>query len=113
VRQLRRLNSAHKSPIFSHFGESLSGVVTIRSFDRTRRFVQEMEAKIDNSSLFYYPDAVSYRWLGMRLELIGGLVTFFACLFTVLGRASIVPATAGLTISYALTVTPFLPFLSR
>ena len=49
----------------------------------------------------------------MRLELIGGLVTFFACLFTVLGRASIVPATAGLTISYALTVTPFLPFLSR
>ena len=62
MRQLRRLNSANKSPIFSHFGESLSGLVTIRSFDRTRRFVQEMEAKIDNSSLFYYPDAVSYRY---------------------------------------------------
>jgi ATP-binding cassette subfamily C (CFTR/MRP) protein 1 len=32
MRQLRRLNSASKSPIFSHFGETLTGVSTIRAF---------------------------------------------------------------------------------
>jgi ATP-binding cassette subfamily C (CFTR/MRP) protein 10 len=38
-RDLRRLDSTTRSPIFSHFGETLEGVATIRTFGVQRRFI--------------------------------------------------------------------------
>lgn len=58
----RRLDSANKSPIFSHFGETLNGVTTIRSFNSQKRFINMMEEKINISSLFYYPNSVADRY---------------------------------------------------
>ena len=39
MRQLKRLESASKSPIFSHFTESLTGVGTIRAFKVSKLFI--------------------------------------------------------------------------
>ena len=61
MRQLRRLNSASKSPIFSHFGETLTGLGTIRAYNAQTRFIKTMEDKIDDNLVFYYPDTVSNR----------------------------------------------------
>lgn len=61
MRQLRRLNSVSKSPIFSHFGETLTGVTTIRAYNAQNRFVSEMENKINENLIYYYPDTVSNR----------------------------------------------------
>lgn len=44
----------------------------------------------------------------MRLEFIGGLITFFACLFAIIGKDSSNGSQAGLSISYALSVNYFL-----
>ena len=61
VRQLRRLNLASQSPIFSHFGETLTGVTTIRAYDAQDRFKKDMESKINDNLTFYYPDNLSNR----------------------------------------------------
>jgi ATP-binding cassette subfamily C (CFTR/MRP) protein 1 len=71
MRQIRRLNSINKSPIFSHFGETINGLSTIRCFKKQNEFIKKMENTIDESSLYYYPDSISARWLGTRLEFIG------------------------------------------
>lgn len=104
MRQLRRLNSVSKSPIFSHFGETLTGVSTIRAYSSERRFIKQMENKIDNNLSFFYPDTISNRWLAVRLEFIGTLVTFFSCLFVVLSRDTLSAGNAGLSISFSLNV---------
>ena len=104
MRQLRRLNSVSKSPIFSHFGETLTGVSTIRAYSSEKRFIKEMEKKVDENLCYFYPDTVSNRWLAIRLEFIGTLVTFFACLFAVIGRNSLSGGAAGLSISFSLNV---------
>ena len=108
MRQLRRLNSASKSPIFSHFGETLTGVTTIRAFGAQSRFIDDMNKKIDENLIYFYPDSVSNRWLGVRLEFIGSLITLFASLFAVIGRNSLTGGAAGLSISYSLNVFNFL-----
>ncbi len=59
MRQLRRLNSVTRSPIFSHFGETLSGVSTIRAYRVQERFINEMNNKIDDNLVYYYPGTVS------------------------------------------------------
>lgn len=49
--------------------------------------------------------------MGIRLEIIGGFVIFFAALFAVLGRDTMTSSLVGLSISYALQITSTLNFL--
>ena len=103
-RQLKRLESASKSPIFSHFSESLVGVSTIRAFKCEKRLRIRMQEKIDENLLYYFPNNIANNWLALRLELIGNLITVFAALFAVIARNSISAGMAGLSITYSLNV---------
>lgn len=69
-RQLKRLQSASKSPIYSHFSETQSGVSTIRAYGAQKAFVVQMEGNIDEYYVFHYSHAVSNRWLALRLEIV-------------------------------------------
>jgi hypothetical protein len=51
-----------RSPIFSHFSESASGVGTIRAYRRQRDFHEEFMKRVDdNEQCFYWHFAVN-RW---------------------------------------------------
>ena len=60
-RQLKRMQSASKSPIFAHFSESQAGVMTIKAYRQTDRFVKMMEDFIDQSFKSGYAISVSNR----------------------------------------------------
>ena len=40
AREVKRLESNAKSPIFEQFGSALAGVGTIRAFDKTEEYIQ-------------------------------------------------------------------------
>ena len=113
MRQLKRLESASKSPIFSHFSETLTGVTTIRAYRVQNRFIKTMQSRLDENLIYYFPNNISNRWLALRLELIGNLVTVFSALFAVLARNSISAGIAGLSVSYSLNVSQTLNWLVR
>lgn len=46
-RDLRRMESNSRSPIFSGFGELLEGIVTVRAFSAERQFMDDLHGKID------------------------------------------------------------------
>lgn len=46
-RDLRRMESNSRSPIFSGFSELLEGIITVRAFSAERRFLDEIHVKID------------------------------------------------------------------
>lgn len=102
-RQLKRLESVSRSPIYSHFGETVSGVQAIRAYGQQDRFTRESETKVDQNQICYYPSIISNRWLAVRLEMIGNLIILFAALFAVLGKDQL-PALVGLSITYCLQV---------
>ncbi|XP_048248325.1 multidrug resistance-associated protein 1-like isoform X3 [Haliotis rufescens] len=112
-RQLKRLESVSRSPIYSHFGETITGAVTIRAFGRQSCFIHESQNKVDENQISYYPSIVSNRWLAIRLEFVGNCIIFFASLFAVLGRDSLNPGIVGLSISYAMNVTQTLNWMVR
>ncbi|CAH0714288.1 unnamed protein product, partial [Brenthis ino] len=112
-RQLKRLESVSRSPIYSHFGESITGATTIRAYGVAQRFIEESERGVDHNQACYYPSCVANRWLAIRLEMIGNLIIFFAALFAVLGRDTINAGLVGLSVSYALQVTQTLNWLVR
>ena len=83
-RQLKRLESVSRSPIYSHFGETLNGASTIRAFGLQNKFILESEAKVDANQVCYYPSFISNRWLSVGLESVGNFITFAASLFAIL-----------------------------
>ena len=103
-RQLKRVESTTRSPIYSHFGETISGAATIRAYGRQGEFVRESERRVDRNHQATFCSNVANRWLAVRLEAVGNIIVFAAALFSVLGRDSLSPGLVGLSVSYALQV---------
>ncbi|XP_051912382.1 ATP-binding cassette sub-family C member 3-like isoform X2 [Hippocampus zosterae] len=112
-RQLKRLESVSRSPIYSHFSETITGSSVIRAFGRHSAFVFMSDMKVDENQKSYYPGIVSNRWLGVRIEFIGNCIVLFAALFAVTGKNDLNPGLVGLSVSYALQVTMSLNWMVR
>ncbi|KAL5281122.1 ABCC2.2 family protein [Megaselia abdita] len=111
-RQLMRLESVSRSPIYSHFGETITGVSSIRAYHVQEEFIQENDDKVDRNQVCKYPNIVANRWLAIRLEMVGNLIILFSSLFAVLGGQDN-PGLVGLSITYALQITQTLNWLVR
>ncbi|XP_033614351.1 multidrug resistance-associated protein 1 isoform X5 [Fukomys damarensis] len=112
-RQLKRLESVSRSPVYSHFNETLLGVSVIRAFEEQERFIHQSDLKVDENQKAYYPSIVANRWLAVRLECVGNCVVLFAALFAVISRHSLSAGLVGLSVSYSLQVTSYLNWLVR
>ncbi|KAK4142467.1 uncharacterized protein C8A04DRAFT_38253 [Dichotomopilus funicola] len=101
-RDLKRLESVERSPLFQQFGETLSGVTTIRAYGDERRFIRDNLGRI-NTQLrpFIYMWAAN-RWLAFRTDCLGDVVAFFAGVFVIIGLGKIDPGSAGISLSYAI-----------
>ncbi|KAM7148297.1 multidrug resistance-associated protein 1 isoform 3-T3 [Molossus nigricans] len=112
-RQLKRLESVSRSPVYSHFNETLLGVSVIRAFAEQERFIRQSDLKVDENQKAYYPSIVANRWLAVRLECVGNCIVLFAALFAVISRHSLSAGLVGLSVSYSLQVTTYLNWLVR
>ncbi|XP_053202213.1 multidrug resistance-associated protein 1-like [Panonychus citri] len=112
-RQLKRLEAVTRSPIYSHFRDSLCGVNSIRAFGVTQRFIEESANLIDINVNCFHQSVVANRWLSTRLEFCGNLVILATAIFAILARSSLGAGTAGLSLSYALTLINSLSWLVR
>lgn len=107
-RQLRRLDSTTRSPIYSQFSETLAGVSTIRAYGATQRFIDESVVRIDKNQICTYCSCVSNRWLSVRLQFVGNLCVFFCAMFAVISKDTLDPGLAGLAITYAMQMAGLL-----
>ncbi len=112
-RQARRLDSVTRSPIFTHFTESIVGAPVIRAFGQSARFFGICDARVDLNARFFFVKVSSNRWLGFRLEVLSAFIIFAAIITAVVGRNSLSAGIVGLSISYALQVTDNLNWMVR
>jgi len=117
-RELKRLDSSSRSPIFALLGESIDGVAVIRSFGAEGTLIRRVSNMLNAQQHAYYLTCTAQSWLAVRLELIGTLIIAFASLSAVLehqilGGDEVFAGLAGLAISYALSVTQSLNWTVR
>jgi len=104
-RDMKRLNSVSRSPIYVQFNESVNGVATIRAFGAQSRFVNVNMEKIDSNNRPFIWMWATNRWLHCRVDVLGAFVGFCTGFVIIMARAWIDPGMAGLSLSYALTFT--------
>ncbi|KAJ3101164.1 hypothetical protein HDU97_001630 [Phlyctochytrium planicorne] len=113
TRELKRLDSVMRSPLFAHFASGLSGLATIRAYGVQRKFSNKNLELLDWTNRAYFPLLLSQRWLGLRLEAIAAFLILAAGIFAVAARFSVGAGLAGLTISYSLQITGVLNWCVR
>ncbi|KUJ23669.1 putative ABC bile acid transporter [Mollisia scopiformis] len=101
AREVKRLESNAKSPVFEQFGSALTGVGTIRAFDKTDVYIQRMFSKIDDHSTSFWHLWAFNRWMGWRMSAVGGLFATFVAIMILL-IDGIDAALAGFALSFAL-----------
>jgi ABC-type multidrug transport system fused ATPase/permease subunit len=110
---LKRLESVQRSPLFQQFGETLSGITTIRAYGDEKRFIRDNMLRVNTHNRPFIYLWAANRWLSFRVDVIGDLVAFFAGAFVVLSIGKIDAGSAGLSLSYALSFTENVLWLVR
>lgn len=106
--EMQRLDAVSRSPIYSHFSESLAGIDTIRAFQLADAFAATSDARVDANHRAYFTLRMANEWLSMRLDAIGATIVFLTAVLAIVRRDSISASLAALTLSEALDVTLFL-----
>ncbi|KAJ2163175.1 Transporter of the ATP-binding cassette (ABC) [Coemansia sp. RSA 552] len=112
-REIKRFESVTKSPIYTQFGETLNGVSTIRAYGQETRFKKTNYAKVDDNLRPFIAMWSCNRWLSIRVDLAGALVSFMAGLLALAATGRMDAGLAGLSLSYALNFTEHILWVVR
>jgi len=74
ARELVRINGTTKAPVMNFAAESMLGVVTIRAFAATRRFIQTNLRLIDTDATLFFYTSAALEWVLLRVEALQILV---------------------------------------
>ncbi len=111
ARELKRVEALSRSPIYTHFSETLGGLSVIRSYKRQAIYLRNNEVRLDDNVSAYQTLKVIDRWLCVRLEVLGNAIVLFASLLATLTGSK--AGSAGLSLNNALGVTSLLNWAVR
>nr|XP_028562054.1 multidrug resistance-associated protein 6-like isoform X2 [Podarcis muralis] len=111
--QLKRLEAASRSPIYSHISETFQGSIVIRAYKDQRRFILQNDLKVDENHRASFPAVVADRWLATNTEFLGNGIVLFAALLAVVNKSHLSPGIVGFSVSCALQITGVLNWMVR
>lgn len=100
AREIKRIESIAKSPVFEQFGSSLAGLVTIRAFNKSDTYIGIIYNKINCHAQAWWNIWLFNRWLGFRMNLLGAIFATFTAALVV--YVPVTASLAGFALSFAL-----------
>ena len=83
ARELARLVGVCKAPVIQHFSETISGSITIRSFDQESRFKDTNMKLVDGYSRPLFNNAGAMEWLCFRLDMLSSFTFAISLVFLI------------------------------
>lgn len=98
-RQIRFLDLEAKSPLYTHFAETLTGLSTIKGFGWQIQFLEECLRRLDNSQRPYYLLFCIQRWLNIVLDLMVAILAILLTALAITLRGSTDPGRLGVSLT--------------
>ncbi|KDQ21679.1 hypothetical protein BOTBODRAFT_26106 [Botryobasidium botryosum FD-172 SS1] len=114
-RDMRRLDSTTRSPLYTTYSETIAGVGVLRSYGASTKFLREMQQHVDTNTNPYYwmwSVSTSAEWLSARFNLLSSVVVGVTGVIVLVNR-SVDASFAGFALAFASTVTNDLLFMVR
>ncbi|KAG9120664.1 hypothetical protein FRC07_003763, partial [Ceratobasidium sp. 392] len=86
-RDLRRLDSVTRSPLYSVYGEAIAGVSVIRAFGASTVFLREMFRRVDTNACPYHGSWSVNRWVSVRFNMISVAVIILTTIAIMMDRS--------------------------
>ncbi|CAF0933395.1 unnamed protein product [Rotaria sordida] len=112
-REIKRLESISRSPIYALFSSSLSGLMTIRAFNVENDFLNLFTDKINANTRALFIFICSARWFGLRLDLMTCCLTFLTAILSVTLRKSMDASSVALGLSYCINLSDLFQWAVR
>ncbi|XP_025056144.1 multidrug resistance-associated protein 4 isoform X5 [Alligator sinensis] len=103
-RDIKRLESTTRSPVFSHLSSSLQGLWTIRALKAEQRFQKLFDAHQDLHSEAWFLFLTTSRWFAVRLDAICAIFVIVVAFGSLLLAKTLDAGQVGLALSYAITL---------
>ncbi|XP_069102567.1 multidrug resistance-associated protein 1-like isoform X2 [Argopecten irradians] len=103
TRQLKRIESVTRSPVYNHFSETITGASVIRAYQASERFIEESQKRVDKNAAFYHAANISARWIGIVVESLSNILVFIAALISI-NSVDLNSGDVGLSLTYALQI---------
>ncbi|OXG63652.1 ATP-binding cassette transporter [Cryptococcus neoformans CHC193] len=111
-RDMRRLDSVTRSPLYSLFGETVSGVAVLRAFGASNMALKNMMKLADTNLLAFAWSWTVNRWLSARFNLLSAVLVGLTAV-AVLIAPNVDAAMAGFALAFAGTICHDLLFVVR
>jgi ATP-binding cassette, subfamily C (CFTR/MRP), member 1 len=110
-RQLRVLELEAKSPVYSHFMETLDGLTTIRAFGWLEESKAITVSRIEEAQTPYYLLLCIQRWLNLVLDLIVAALAVMVVALAVSLRSSTSAGRLGISLNNVLGTSTIISYL--
>ena len=110
AREAKRFDSVARSPRYSHFKETLQGLVVIRSFSKENWFLESFFEKLTESQKMSYSHYMLNRWFSSRIPIVGGIISISTTIGITLSSyyGMMTAGNAGLLTLYSLSFWAYL-----
>lgn len=112
-RELKRLEGITRTPVYNLFGETLSGLPTIRAFKMQEAFKRLNKKVVDENANLFLTYWCASRWLATRLDLLSVVIIFVVTLYLVATKGDVGSLTSGISLTYALMLTSVIQWVMR
>ncbi|KAJ3195835.1 hypothetical protein HK101_010929 [Irineochytrium annulatum] len=112
VRELKRLESTERSPLYAHISETLDGIPTITAYGVEPQFIEKANKLLDKSNKPAFLRFNADVWITLRMEVLSAFVVFtLACL----SSTNIAPSASqlGLALIYASSMSYIMNLLLK
>ena len=113
AREIKRLDSILRSHVYAQFGETLTGLTTVRAYGKQAEFTKRNEDYLDFMNRAYYVTIADQRWLGIRLDFVGDILVFVVGILVVTSRFSVSPSISGLVLAYCIQIVAIMGWMVR
>lgn len=103
-RDVKRLESTTRSPVFSHLSSSLQGLWTIRAYKAEERCQELFDAHQDLHSEAWFLFLTTSRWFAVRLDAICAIFVIVVAFGSLILAKTLDAGQVGLALSYSLTL---------
>ncbi|KAL4164376.1 hypothetical protein KRP22_004242 [Phytophthora ramorum] len=111
--EVKRLEGVTRTPVYNLFGETLSGLATIRAFRMQSKFAARNREVVDTNSNLYLTYWCTSRWLATRLDLLSVVIIFIVTLYLVSTKGQVGAMTSGISLTYSLMLTSVVQWVMR
>lgn len=107
-RELRRLDSVYRSPVYALIADSLENSAAIRASNNFNYLDHELQMSLDRTLQVSLSVTIASQWLSIRLQLLGSFIASSLALSATLSSyyqwLPVSPGLLGLSLAYSLTI---------